>query len=78
MEGQSADILLDTEESNSEEPDDNQPTTAIDPVSQSSKKMDKFRDKIAEKMWTDYERYNKERERNRGATLAEEEAQSEA
>jgi hypothetical protein len=55
IEGQSADILLDTEESSSEEPDNNQPPTAIDPVSQSLKKMDKLRDKIAEKMWTDYE-----------------------
>jgi hypothetical protein len=74
IEGQSADILLEpTEELNT-----NQPTTTNAPASQSSKTIDKLRDKIAEKMWNDYQRYNTERQRDIKAivaTINEEEAQ---
>lgn len=56
IEGEKADILLDTE---TQTPIPNiQPAVAYpEEGTTSSKKMDKFRDEIAEKMWAQYQRY---------------------
>ena len=52
IKGQSVDILL--EPTPTEELNTNQPTITNALASQSSKKIDKLRDKIVEKMWNDY------------------------
>jgi hypothetical protein len=59
IEGEKADFWLDTEKSTFI---DIQPVVAYPEGTITSRKMDKFRDEIAEKMWTDYCRYNKEKE----------------
>lgn len=55
IEGDTADILLETE---SQKPlQDIQPAVTYPDSQVSSKRMDKFRDEIAKKMWEDYQNY---------------------
>jgi hypothetical protein len=58
LEGQSADNWLDTEVDRNSERESIQPAVAYpEGSSVSSKKMDKFRDQVAEKMWVQYQGY---------------------
>jgi hypothetical protein len=63
LEGQSADNWLDIETEGNREKENIQPAVAYPEGSSiSSKKMDKFRDSIAEKMWAQYQGYITERD----------------
>jgi hypothetical protein len=61
-EGSRADIWLDIEGDKRKAKVDIQPAVIYPISSQSSRKMDRFRDELAERMWVEYQRYNTERE----------------